>query len=255
MTFKIEELKQIFSEKFKGLIWKIRIHEKQGYMAVESRQLESKNVAFTIIDIQAGKTYFKERTFLEPMNLNLAYTAQDNLILTANEHFESPESKGLVSVNITNGEILWERYNFTLNHASPSGLQVYDPKIQPRKYLWIDHLNAENINEQENSPYVEDSVLLFPDLFESYTLPGFIEHGLIVGEISVLINNGLSIISFHQKIENNMQQRLVVYQDDRILLDDIIIETIQKLQPESFFIMNNCLLYIRNKNEIVSYFV
>jgi hypothetical protein len=255
MTFKKEELKQVFSEKFKGLIWKIRIHEKKGYMAVESRQLESRNVAFTVIDVQTGKSYFKERTFLEPMNLNLAYTAQDNLILTANEHFESPESKGLVSVNITDGEILWERYNLTLNQALPSGLQVYDPKIYPRKYSWIGHLKAENINKQENSPYAEDSDLLFPDLYETYTLPGFIEHGQIVGEISVLINNGLSIISFHQKFENNMQQRLVVYQDDRLLLDDIIIEAIQKLQPESFFIMNNCLLYIRNKNEIVSYFV
>jgi len=254
MAFKKEELKQVFYEKFKGLIWKIRIHEKKGYMAIESRQLESKNVAFTVLDLKTGELYFKERTFLEPINLNLAYTAQDNLILTINEQSEGPESKGLISVNIADGDILWERYNFTLNHALPSGLQVFDPKIHPRKYSWIDHLKAENINEQENNPHI-DSDLLFPDLFESYTLPDFIEHGLIVGEISVLINNGLSVISFHQKLENNMQQRLVVYQDDRILLDDIIIESIQKLQPESFFMMNNCLLYIRNKNEIVSYFV
>ena len=52
-----------------------------------------------------------------------------------------------------------------------------------------------------------------------------------------------------------MQQRLVVYQDDRIFIDDIIIDGIEKLQPESFFIANNRLLYVQNKNEIVSYFV
>ena len=40
-----------------------------------------------------------------------------------------------------------------------------------------------------------------------------------------------------------------------IVIDDIIIDDIQKLQPESFFMMNKQLLYIRNKNEIVSYFV
>lgn len=254
MTSKKEELKQIFSEKFKGLIWKIRIHEKKGYMAIESRQLESRNVAFTVLDLKTGGIYFKERSFLDPMNLNLAYTAQDNLLLTINEHSEGPETKGLISVNIADGEILWERYNFSLNHALPSGLQVYDPKIHPRKYSWIDHMKAENIKEQENYPH-EDSELLFPVLFESYNLPDFIEHGLILGKISVLLHNGLSIISFHQKSENNIQQRLIVYQEDRILLDDIIIDGIQKLQPESFFIVNNCLLYIRNKNETVSYFV
>jgi len=254
MVFKTEHLKQVFSEKFKGLIWKIRIHEKNGYIAIESRQLESRNVAFSVLNLQTGEIYFKERTYLEPLNLNLTYAAQDNLILTANEHPESLETKGLISTNILNGEILWERYNFSYNQAAPTGLQVYDPKIFPRKYTWIDHLNAEIISEQENNP-IENSDLLFPDLFESYALPDYIDHDLITGKISVLLINGLSIVSFHQKFENNIQQRLIVYQDDRIFIDDIIINGIQKLQPESFFIMNNHLLYIRNKNEIVSYFV
>ena len=254
MALKEENLKQVFSEKFKGLIWKIRIHEKNEYMAIESRHLESKNVYFTVLDLQTGKIFFKERSYLESMNLNLAYAAQKNLILTVNEHVESPESKGLISINVLNGEILWERYNFSFNQADSSGLQVYDPKIYPRNYLWINHLNAENISKQENSS-TRISDLLFPDLFESYVLPNFIEHGLIIGQISVLHKDGLSIVSFHQKMKNNMQQRLVVYQDDRIFIDDIIIDDIQKLQPESFFMMNKQLLYIRNKNEIVSYFV
>ena len=254
MALKEENLKQVFSEKFKGLIWKIRIHEKNEYMAIESRHLESKNVSFSVLDLQTGKIFFKERSYLEPMNLNLAYAAQKNLILTVNEHVESPESKGLISINVLNGEILWERYNFSFNQADSSGLQVYDPKIYPRNYLWINHLNAENISKQENSS-TRISDLLFPDLFESYVLPNFIEHGLIIGQISVLHKDGLSIVSFHQKMKNNMQQRLVVYQDDRIFIDDIIIDDIQKLQPESFFMMNKQLLYIRNKNEIVSYFV
>lgn len=254
MALKEEHLKQVFSEKFKGLIWKISIHEKNEYMAIESRHLESKNVSFSVLDLQTGKIFFKERSYLEPMNLNLAYAAQKNLILTVNEHVESPESKGLISINVLNGEILWERYNFSFNQADSSGLQVYDPKIYPRNYLWINHLNAENISKQENSS-TRISDLLFPDLFESYVLPNFIEHGLIIGQISVLHKDGLSIVSFHQKMKNNMQQRLVVYQDDRIFIDDIIIDDIQKLQPESFFMMNKQLLYIRNKNEIVSYFV
>ncbi|SDM58215.1 protein of unknown function [Daejeonella rubra] len=254
MVPKTEQLRQIFSEKFKGLIWKIRIQEKKGYLAIESRQLESGKIAFTVLDHQTGEINFKEKSFLEPMNLNLAYAAQNNILLTANEHTESPASKGLISVNIVDGEILWERYNFTLNQAVPDGVQVFDPKIYPRKYTWIDHISAENIVEQENSQY-ENSYLIFPALVESYTLPDFIDHGPIQGDISVLSFNRLSMVCFHQTFENNMQQRLVVYQDDRILLDDIMIAGIQKLQPESFFIVNKRLLYIRNKDEIVSYFV
>ena len=254
MILKTEILKQVFSEKFDGLIWKILIHEEKGYMAIESRQLELFKVFFTVLDIQTGTLNFKEKSIIESLNLNLAYAAQDNLILTANEHIESPESKGLISINIINGLVLWERYNFTLNQALASGLQVYDPKIYPRKYLWINHLYAENIHEHVNSSH-RKSNLLFPGLIEANEVPNFIEHGQILGDISFLMINSLSILSFHQKVENNLHQKLIVYQDDRILLDDIIINNIQKLQPESFFISNNRLLYIRNKNEIVSYFV
>ena len=254
MALKSDYLKQVFSEKFKGLIWKIHIHEKNNCLAVESRQLDSRNVAFTVLNLQTGKIFFKERSYLEPMNLNLVYVAQHNLILTVNEQAESPESKGLISINILNGEILWERYNYSFNQANSSGVQVYDPKIYPRNYFWINHLNAENIGKQENSPILY-SDLSYPELFESYVLPDFIEHGLITGEISVLLKNDISMVSFHQKLESNIQQRLVVYQHDKIFIDDIIIDGIQKLQPESFFMINNCLLYIRNKNEIVSYFV
>lgn len=52
-----------------------------------------------------------------------------------------------------------------------------------------------------------------------------------------------------------MQQRLIVYQQNSIFPDDIMICGIQKLQPEAFFIQNNQLYYIRNKNELVSYLV
>jgi hypothetical protein len=255
MALKEKHIKQVFSKKFKGLIWKIRIQENNEYMAIESRQLESRNACFTVLDLQTGKIYFKERSYLESMNLNLAYAAQENLILTINEHAESPESKGLISINILNGEILWERYNFSFNQADSTGLQVFDPKIYPRNYLWINHLNAENINKQENNTSITPSNILFPDLFESYVLPDFIEHSLILGEISVLHKDGLTIVSFHEKMKNNIQQRLLVYQNDTIFIDDIVIDGIQKLQPESFFMIKNSLLYVRNKNEIVSYFV
>jgi hypothetical protein len=52
----------------------------------------------------------------------------------------------------------------------------------------------------------------------------------------------ITIISFHEKVQNNIQQRLLVYQDDTILLDEILIRDIQKLQPESFFMAKKPLV-------------
>lgn len=247
-------LHQAFSEKFEGLIWKILVNEENGLMAIESRNSEVKKVAFTVLTLENGCIHFKEESYEEPWNLNLAYAGKENLVLTAYDNSNSPESKGIISVNIKDGSVLWQRYNLALQAAYESGLQVYDSRINPRNYSWINHLTAETLSEPGIN-FQGTGTLLIAQLMENFILPDFIEAGQLQGEFSVLNFKGLNFVSFHEQIENYMQQRLIVYQNDSILLDDILISGIQKLQPEAFFIQNDHLFYIRNKNEIVSYLV
>jgi len=248
------KLSPIFSEKFEGIIWKIEVNEKYDFIAIESRTLESKKTSFSVINYKSGEVLIKEKIFQETWNLNLAYIAEKNLVITAFNQAGSPESKGVISVNIQDAEILWEHYNLSLNRVTNEGLQVYDPRINPRRLSWISHIKGEDITESDN---IENSneTLIHPEIRTQFSIPDFISREEIVGDLSVLSVQNLTIISFHEKVQNNIQQRLLVYQDDTILLDEILISGIQKLQPESFFMQKNHLFYIRNKNEIVSYLV
>ncbi len=254
MTLNTHKLSPIFSEKFEGIIWKIEVNEKYDFIAIESRTLESKKTSFSVINYKSGEVLIKEKIFQETWNLNLAYIAEKNLVITAFNQAGSPESKGVISVNIQDAEILWEHYNLSLNRVTNEGLQVYDPRINPRRLSWISHIKGEDITESDN---IENSneTLIHPEFRTQFSIPDFISREEIVGDLSVLCVQNLTIISFHEKVQNNIQQRLLVYQDDTILLDEILISGIQKLQPESFFMQKNHLFYIRNKNEIVSYLV
>lgn len=254
MTLKKNILSLIFSIKFGGIIWKIELNDKNGLIAIESRSLDSKKTSFSVINYKTGEILIKEKIFQETWNLNLAYIAEKNLILTAYGQPGSPESKGILSVNIKDAELLWEHYNLSLNKANDEGLQVYDPRINPRRLSWISHIKGEDIAESDKIEHNNDT-LIYPELKNQYLIPDFILRGEIIGDLSVLSVQNLTINSFHEKVQNNIQQRLLVYQDDTILLDEILISGIQKLQPESFFMQKNHLFYIRNKNEIVSYLV
>jgi len=254
LTLNKNILSPIFSIKFGGIIWKIEVNDKYGLIAIESRSLESKKTSFSVINYKTGEVLIKEKIFQETWNLSLAYIAEKNLIITAFNQAGSPESKGIISVNIQDAEVLWEHYNLSLNKVSDEGLQVYDPRINPRRLSWISHIHGENIAE---SVKIEQNyeTLIHPEFRTQFSIPDFILREEIVGDLSVLCVRDLTIISFHEKVQNNIQQRLLVYQDDTILLDEILIGDIQKLQPESFFMQKNHLFYIRNKNEIVSYLV
>ena len=254
MTLNTKKICPIISEKFEGIVWKIKVNEIYDLIAIESRTLESKKTSFSVINYKTGEIYLKEKVFQELWNLNLAYIAEKNLIITVFNQAGSPESKGIISVNILDAEVLWEHYNLSLNKASNEGLQVYDPRINPRKLSWISHNKGESIAPSDKIEQSNET-LIHPEFKNQFVIPDFILRDEIVGDLSVLCVRDLKIISFHEKNQNNIQQRLLVYQDDTILLDEILIRDIQKLQPESFFMQKNHLFYIRNKNEIVSYLV
>ncbi len=246
-------LKPVLSEKFSGLVWKIKIHD-SGIMAVETRNSDLKQVSFSALNFQIGKIYFKERVYDEAWNLNLAFTGFENLLLNGYDHAGTPESKGIISVSVQTGEILWQKFNISLNLVNDEGIQVYDTRFQPRKYSWIDHISGEALPNAVQDLSQNNSIL-FPETASTFEFPSFVGHGKLAGEVYALSYLGKDFLSFHEVHGNYLQQRLVVYQGDSVLIDDIIISGIQKLQPEAFFIQKNHLFYIRNKQEIITYLV
>jgi hypothetical protein len=248
------KLKQAFDEKFSGLIWRMQIQEETGSIAIESRNIDTKKVLFSVLNYETGKIFFKEKAFAEPMNANLAYLSEDTLLLKLNEHMESPESSGLISIELKSAKILWEKYNVSIQQVTNYGIQIFDTKISPRRFSWINHLNTSTLSEPSQISLNSNSII-FPEINNEYSFPNFIEHGSIEGGVADLNIDGLRIICFHEKIEGKLQQKLLIYQNNKILHEDILISNIQKLQPESFFMIEKQLFYIRNKDEIVSYFV
>lgn len=246
----------LFTRKFKGLVWKILISTDHSYVAIESRSSEYKTVTFSAIELESGKDLIHDLLLPETWNISMAYAANNCLVLTLFDQSLLPERKGIISIDTIKGTINWERFNLSLSQADEHGLIVYDPKIQPKKYYRIDHQTAEIMNDSVVESNKANSIN-FPELLGHYKLPKEISEELIVGKISVLQSKDLKIVSFHQKIAGteHLEQRLLVYQGDKIFIDDILISGIQKLQPESFFICNNHLFYIRSKSEIVSYLV
>ena len=245
-------LQPSLSERFSGMIWKVKVHT-SGVIAIETRKTDPKQVLFSAFNFITGQTYFKEHVYEESWNLSLAFAGGKNLVLNAYEHAETPESKGILSINIEDGSVIWQKFNISLNQAKDAGLQVYDSRFQPRKYYWIDHLTAEDIALPiEGASYPR---IIFPETNRPFTIPSFIDHGAVAGELSTLRYSDKVFLSFHEVENDYLKQRLIVYQGDRVLMDDILISGIQKLQPEAFFIQQNHLFYIRNKGEIITYLI
>lgn len=247
-------IRKVFAEKFNGIIWRMLIHEEKDLLAVESRNLESKKPSYSVINTANGDMLFKEKQFLEEADSHLAHISEENLLLKLSNRSDSLESTGLISIDLKSGKIIWEKYNIALQATCDEAISVFDTRFYPRKFYWIDIKNAVKIPESQSAKN-SNSEIIFPNLNLNFEFPEFINARNYEGAVYELMQNDLKIISYHEKNEDKLNQKIIVYNDKEIVLEEYLIRNIQKLQPESFFVLKNQLFYVRNKDEIVSYFV
>lgn len=237
---------------FSGLIWKLKTDTSRPLIAIESRHTETKEVAFSVLNYATGEVNFLERRYEADSGISLWHLAPSGMVLNLFDEARFGEPKGFLLADPLSGEIVIERYNAGIDIANNSGLRLFDFKIQPRRYYWMDY-TGQNIVEPVDE--MLDDQITFPISMTENDLPNLIHHTEVVGPVSGLRHNSTGIYSFHEANENNLNQRIIVIQNDRIALDEIMNSSIQKLQPEAFFIQQNHLLFIRNKQEIVSYLI
>ncbi len=246
-------LDQCLNQRFDGLIWKIEVQAAGPLLAIETRNEESRDPLFSVFNFKSGAINFKEKSWPVPGNPVLVHLGPESMLLTGFEDDSSPQTKGITCIDPLTGEIRWQRFNISYHSANNGSVYVYDPRLQPRRYYTIDETSGETIDGE--NIVTEPAASLFPESGDVDSIPLSVSHGELAGEIISLKFNGKGFTCFHELMNGILQQRIIVYQDDTVLLDDILISGIQKLQPEAFFIHQNHLLYVRDKREIISYLV
>lgn len=246
-------LKPTLSEKVQGIIWKILLNEKNHLLAAESRDPGNKQVYFSIFDYAQGLTLLKNKTLPERWNLNIAHLTENSLLLKVYPDEGHPVSKGIISIHCKTGNINWEKYNISYQNIWQEGLEVYNPDLLPGRSFLLDTETGDKITNTSLSP-VKSSVIL-PSSHDQRIIPDWLSHNEITGSVLYIKKNGKNFLAFHEQMVKGIQLRLLVYQDVEVLINDILMEGIQKLQPEAFFIVQDHLFCIKGSNEVISYLV
>jgi hypothetical protein len=73
-------------------------------------------------------------------------------------------------------------------------------------------------------------------------------HGNIIHYIDY---NNFRIVSLHSLNAGELKQHLYIMDDANVVYEDLLNADIQKMQPESFILYKNLLIYIKNKSELL----
>jgi hypothetical protein len=236
-------------EQFTGVIWRLEIDEISDTICIETRNETEKQVSFSSINLDSGQIYFKDLT-IEERWLTGIEAVYDGVLLLHNYFSQNgPLHKGIIAIDAFTGQTLWSNYTYAFESLTQDGPILYNTQIHPKKlYLTDVHTGA---TTRVYEPTVN------ADLKNSITVPEIADPAAFAAPLPPFGNsvhyldyNHYRIISLHSIQAGTLQQWLFVMDDTGKVYEDLLNTGIQKLQPESFILHKNRLIYIKNKSEL-----
>ncbi|HET8827966.1 MAG TPA: DUF4905 domain-containing protein [Pelobium sp.] len=244
-----DTLKLAYSTKCEGIIWKIILDENNEIIVWECRT-KNKKVAFYAYDFKNQHSLLNNFKFQDDWELSIHTVKDGVLYLNGHESDFSPVQKGIVAFDLIDKKILWQNFSISAQLFSNDGIIVFDSRILPRKYRMISAKNGQDMMDID----LQSLAQAIP-LSNKIILPKMMEAEDIINTTHQLIYDGLKITSYYLQNGNAIDQYIKAEKDDEILIDEILNDQIQKISFDTFFVWQNKLVYIKNKTEIVSYFV
>lgn len=237
----------IITRQFNGVIWRMEVDELTDTLYVEIRNGAEKTVTFSGIDLINGNDLFTDLQTPERWLTGIEAAYNGVLLLNGYQSEHTPVHKGLTAVDKT-GAIIWSNYSLTFDHLTNDGPVVYNTMIQPKK-LFLADINTGNTlqvyDEQKHTEF-ENSITL-PEPVQADSVNLHLPHDVVNNVLHHLSFNNYIIVSLHAVEQGRLQQHLYVLQHGKPIYHNLLNKDIQKMQPESFILYKNWLIFIEDK--------
>jgi hypothetical protein len=237
------------SKQLNGAIWRLEIDSLSDTIFLEIRTTD-KQVSFTSISLLSGKTKLNQYTTPERWLTGIEAAYNDILLLHSYQSETAPTHKGITAVD-ANGQVIWNNYTYAFDHISVNGPILFNTQLQPKKLFVADIMTGAYIRKYEETIDTElENYLSFPEPSQPALLPDALSTDAHLNIVHYLDYNNLRIVSLHALTAGQLKQHLYILDGTHVVYEDLLNADIQKMQPESFILYKNSLIYIKNKSEL-----
>jgi hypothetical protein len=244
-------LQAYIDEHFAGQIWKLVIDDKTASLFVEIRDDENRQVSFAGMDLDKGITHFKNLILPEKWLTGLQGSFNGIVFLHGYQSAQSPAHKGITAINGATGVELWNNYIDAIHYISINGPIVYNTQLQPQKLFVADAGTGKYLRPYDTAldRPIEQHIIV-PDIINHIPAGFELPEGTLTGNVHYMEHNSFRIVSLHLLNNGILKQTLLISKNGATVYYDLLSEVIQKLQPESFIVYLNKLIYIKNKTAL-----
>ena len=267
-------IRKKYSFKNNRTIW--RLIPSGGKLLIEERNEADKEVFFSCIDIESGKSILKNYQPDEKFWTGVEAFEDDKIYFHGFTKPDMPGHRGIIVYDLAADKILWRREDLVFLFIYESRIYAFVQKFESREFYSLDEQtgeivekfgeDAEEINKLRekllDEQYEKYKDYLFPGTYVQGKLPGNSEHlienlkenEVISGSIDYVIYKKLLLLSFHNVNNDgkmNNAFRIIDIDSRKIIFEDVLNTGVTSYIPDSFFVKNNFLFLIRNKTELM----
>lgn len=239
------------AHQFNGIIWRMEIDPVSATLFAEIRNEKDKQVSFASVNLETGMINFDQLITEERWLTGIEAAYNGVLLLHGYESAGSPAHKGLIAVDGSTGNLLWQNYNYAFSHLNTQGAVVFDTRMQPRRFFITDMVTGST--QKPYNPAINEDIdtrIVVPDMVNVDMPDNTLPEQPFGNIIHNLYHNRYRIVSLHAQKDDTLNQSLYIFENNRPVFHDLLNTGIQKLQPEAFVLHNNHLIYLKNKVEL-----
>ena len=252
---------QNVSHVFPGIIWNMLADGEHQRLFLELRNAADKTVSFSALNLQNNQWLWKDVVFDEPWWISLRAIQSDILLFTIYTDTNNPDKKSVLAYDVTKKEIVWWRNGFSLTSVNRLTVSGVDAKFAGKESI-LDLFTGEPVQrgdfdlaDSQNFPVIRP--FQYEEGTEYFvTVKDFLHSRLgisPVASIEYLEINDLIVVSVCLKEEGLANYLYVLDANGEVLMAEKLGEHLKGIGLDTFFVFSGNLLFVKTKNELLSY--
>jgi hypothetical protein len=234
----------------------------KNLLLLEVRSPQEKRVSFFALQYQDNVFLWKNFQLEEAWWVSLSAAVADKMIFTIYLETQNPDKKGILVYDIQSTRLAWWNNDFSLTGTSQNTINGYASKWGNRE-VTLAIATGEEIQDASSSVQKDPDVILRPVQYSEgtphfATVKTFLEQKLNlspVGAFEYLEFDSRIFVSYYVMETGLANYLLIMDNDGEVLLHEKLAEQLKGIGMETFFVLSGCVFFVKNREDLVSYFL
>lgn len=265
-----------------GNIWRLYMHG--NILVGETRDPETKNAFIFSMDFTTGEIYLRNLQIDEKWWFSIAGITNNSIFLSKFRQPDMPDQKGIIVLDIKSGDKLWEDEKLIYLFSNSQDTYAYKELFESKYFYRLDSSNGNIISETKDESEIAH-ICELKDQFDSsiyrnftyaerynsgnnesdYDLDLYLSKSLkdtkLIGPVEYIKTRNLLLYNYHKDSGVNLSRlnesmcnnifEICDLKKGKLLYTTILNQNTPGYAPDSFFINNEYLFFVRNKKELV----